>query len=320
MSNEIKIRSGHERLAVFLDNIPYIVLLLLVIWNCIFTRNFFSIYTVSSAIFQCASAIIIALGMTLIIGTGGIDLSSGSVVACAGMLATLIMRNGSIAPAVAAALLLGITGGAVNGYFTGKFNVQPMIVTLSTMYIFRGVTRLISGGSNVSTRTPSFNDLTYIKIFSMPIHLYICLVVVVLMYILVEKTNFGQHVTAVGDNPKAAEMAGISVWKTILITYIIASLLNGFASLIEISMATGADPNNLGSGMELDAIAAVAIGGTPMSGGKPRILGTVAGSLILQIISMMINMNNIPYAYSLAITAAILLAALLLQRLKSVLG
>ena len=140
------------------------------------------------------------------------------------------------------------------------------------------------------------------------------------MYILVEKTNFGQHVTAVGDNPKAAEMAGISVWKTILITYIIASLLNGFASLIEISMATGADPNNLGSGMELDAIAAVAIGGTPMSGGKPRILGTVAGSLILQIISMMINMNNIPYAYSLAITAAILLAALLLQRLKSVLG
>lgn len=307
-------------LNAILDNIPYIVLFLLVLWNCLFTKNFFSIYTISSAIFQCASRIIISMGMCLIIATGGIDLSSGSMVACAGMLATLAMRYISIPLGITVAIVFGIIGGAVNGIFAGRFNVQAMIVTLSTMYIFRGIARLASGGSNISTRKAAFNDLTYIKIANMPIHLYICILIVVIMYIVVEKTTFGQNIIACGDNPKAAEMAGISVWKTILIVYIIASFLNGFASLIEISMATGADPNNLGSGMELDAIAAVAIGGTPMTGGKPRILGTLAGSLILQIITMMINMNNIPYAYSLAITAAILLAALLLQRLKSTLA
>lgn len=316
----MKASTSRRTTSALLDNIPYIVLILLVAWNCIFTRNFFNINTLSSAIFQCASRIVIAMGMTLIIGTSGIDLSAGSMVAAAGMLATLAMRNSSMPVGIIVALVFGLLGGAVNGIFIGKFRVQAMIVTLSTMYIFRGIARLASGGSNVSTRTSAFNDLTYIKVFGMPIHLYICAVIVLAMLILVEKSNFGTRVFACGDNPRAAEMAGISVWKTIFVVYVIAALLTGFASLMEISMATGADPNNLGTGMELDAIAAVAVGGTPMTGGKPRILGSLAGVLILQIITMMINMNNVAYAYSLAIKAAILIAALLLQRLKNYLG
>lgn len=303
-------------LRLLLDNIPYIVLLALVLWNCVFTKNFFSATALWNAMFQCASTVVVSMGMTLVIATGGIDLSTGSMVAGAGMLATLVMRSGSIALGVAAALAFSLAGGFINGIFAGKFKVQPMIVTLGTMYIFRGIARLASGGSNTSTRAPAFNDLTYIKIGGAPIQLFLFLAVAAAVGFLVNKTAFGQKIFACGDNARASEMAGIRVWTVILGVYMIASLLAGVAALMEVSMATGADPNNLGLGMELDAIAAVAVGGTPMSGGRPRVMGTLAGVFILQIITMMINMNNVPYAYSLAITAGILILALLLQRLR----
>lgn len=308
--------SRKEILSFVLDQIPYIVLFALIIWNCIFTKNFFSTSTLWNASFQCASTVIVSMGMMLVIATGGIDISSGALIACAGMLATLTMRQSSCILGILVGLATGLVGGFINGIFAGKFKVQPMIVTLSMMYIFKGAARLASGGSNVSTNTPVFNDLTYIKIGGAPIQLFLFLAVVAAMGFLVNKTTFGQRVFAVGDNAKASEMAGIRTWLVILAVYIIASFLTSFAALVEISMATGADPNNLGTGMELDAIAAVALGGTPMNGGKPRVMGTLAGVFILQIITIMINMNNVPYAYSLAITAAILVAALLLQRLK----
>lgn len=307
-------RSGVD---ILLDNIPYIVLLGLVVYNCIFTNNFFSVTTLWNAMFQCASTVIVAMGMMLVIATGGIDLSVGSMMAGAGMIATLIMRGSSVWLGVGAALLFGLAGGILNGIFVGRFKVQAMIVTLSTMYIFRGIAKLASSGSNIATRQPAFNNLTYIRIGGAPIQMFIFILVAIVLYILVEHTAFGQKVFAVGDNSKASEMAGIQVWKVILPVYVIAALLATLAGLMEVAMATGADPNNLGLSMELDAIAAVAVGGTSMSGGKPRVLGTLAGVFILQTVSMMINMNNVPFAYSLAITAGILVVALLLQRLKS---
>lgn len=302
---------------VLLDNIPYIVLLILVIWNSIFTRNFFSFNTLWNAMFQCSSIVILSMGMMLVIATGGIDLSVGSMMAGSGMLATIFMRHHSIGIGIFAAVAFGILGGLLNGLFVGKFKVQAMIATLSTMYIFRGIARLASDGSNISTRQPAFNNLTYIKIGKAPIQMFVFLLIVIIIYFLVEKTTFGQRVFAVGDNPKASEMAGIQTWKVIIPVYVIAAFMAVIAGLMEVSMATGADPNNLGLSKELDAIAAVAVGGTSMSGGRPRVLGTVAGVFILQIAAMMINMNNIPFAYSLAIKALILVLALLLQRLKS---
>lgn len=312
-----KLEKPHVGLSILMNNIPYIVLFILIIWNCIFTNNFFRLSTLWNATFQCATTMIASMGMMLVIATGGIDISMGAMVGFAGMLATITMRDGSILIGVTVALLLGLAGGAINGIFVGRFRIQAMIVTLSTMYIFRGIAKLISGGSNISTRQPDFNNLTYIKLGSIPIQLVISAVVVIIMFILVNKTAYGLKVNACGDNSRASEMGGIKVWKVIFSVYVFASTMAAFAGLMEISMATGADPNNMGIGMELDAIAAVALGGTPMNGGKPQVLGTVAGVLILQIISMMINMNNVPYAYSLAIKAGILVASLLLQRLKN---
>ena len=307
---------GKQTISFVLDQIPYIVLFALILWNCLFTKNFFNIATLWNASFQCASTVIVSMGMMLVIATGGIDISAGALIACAGMLATLTMRQSSCILGVLAGLGTGLAGGFINGIFAGRFKVQPMIVTLSMMYIFKGAARLASGGRNVSTNTPVFNDLTYIRIGGAPIQLFLFLAVVAIMGFLVNKTTFGQRVFAVGDNARASEMAGIRSWLVILAVYMIAAFLTSFAALVEISMATGADPNNLGTGMELDAIAAVALGGTPMNGGRPRVMGTLAGVFILQIITIMINMNNVPYAYSLAITAAILVAALLLQRVK----
>jgi ribose/xylose/arabinose/galactoside ABC-type transport system permease subunit len=302
---------------ILLEYSVFIVLFLIVVWNCLFTNNFFSIRTLWNAVFQCAPTVIVSMGMMLVIATGGIDISVGAMMAGAGMTATIVMRNYNIAGGISAGLGFGLIGGFVTGFFIGKYKIQAMIVTLSGMYIFRGIALLSTSGGMLSTNQPAFNQLTYIKIGSAPLQLFVFAAVVVVIAVLVRFTRFGTYVEAYGDNQSAAHLAGINTIVIIMATYMICSVLASFAGMIEVAMATGTDPYRLGLRMELDCIAAVALGGTPMNGGRPRILGTVSGVFILQVINMMINMNNISYAYSLTVKAVILVFALIVQRISS---
>jgi ribose transport system permease protein len=301
---------------IVLEFSVFIFLFLIILWNCIFTNNFFSIRTLWNAMFQCAPTVIVSMGMMLVIATGGIDISVGAMMAGAGMIATMVMRNFNIPGGVVAGLSFGMLGGFIIGFFVGKYKIQAMIVTLSGMYIFRGIALLSTSGGMLSTNQPFFNQLTYIKLSGAPIQLVVFVFIVIIITILVRFTRFGTYIEAYGDNQPAAYLAGVNTMVIIVTTYTICSALASLAGLIEVSMATGTDPYRLGLRMELDCIAAVALGGTPMNGGRPRILGTVAGVFILQIINMMINMNNVSYAYSLTVKAVILVLALVVQRIS----
>jgi ribose/xylose/arabinose/galactoside ABC-type transport system permease subunit len=295
----------------------FIVLFFIVIWNCVFTNNFFNIRTLWNAMFQCAPTVIVSMGMMLVIATGGIDISVGAMMAGAGMTATIAMRNLNVPVGILAGIGFGLAGGLIIGFFIGKYRIQAMIVTLSGMYIFRGIALLSTGGGMLSTNQPDFNQLTYVKIGGAPLQLFVFIFIVVFIAILVRFTRFGVYIEAYGDNRFAAHLAGINTIVIIMATYMISAVLASFAGLIEVAMATGTDPYRLGLRMELDCIAAVALGGTPMNGGRPRILGTVAGVFTLQVINMMINMNNISYAYSLTVKAIILVIALVIQRISN---
>lgn len=296
---------------------PFIVLALLIVWNCAYTRNFARFSTLWNAMFQCAPVMIISMGMMLVIASGGIDISVGAMMAGAGTLATFVMSKMSIQAGVLCGIAFGIIGGVLNGVLVGKFRIQPMIVTLSTMYIFRGIAKLMTNGTIIGTKQPDYNSLSYIKLWGKsPIQMYVFIVIIIIIAIIVRKTRFGTYVQSCGDNMNAAYFAGISTAGVLIISYALCGLLSSFAGLMEIALSTGADPYNLGLNTELDAIAAVAIGGTPMSGGKPRVAGTVAGVFILRIVTIMVNMNNVAYAYSLTIKAGILILAILLQRVK----
>ncbi|MHC1771980.1 MAG: ABC transporter permease [Flexilinea sp.] len=303
--------------SIIVQYAPFIVLVLLIAWNCTYTKNFAHLSTLWNAMFQCAPVMVISMGMMLVIASGGIDISVGSMMAGAGTLAAFVMSKTSIQAGVLCGIAFGIIGGILNGVLVGKFRIQPMIVTLSTMYIFRGIAKLITNGTIIGTKQPDFNSLSYIKLWvKSPIQMYVFIVIIIIIAIIERKTRFGTYVQACGDNKNAAYFAGISTAGVLIITYTLCGLLSSFAGLMEIALSTGADPYNLGLNNELDAIAAVAIGGTPMSGGKPRVAGTIAGVFILRIATIMVNMNNVAYAYSLTIKAGILILAILLQRVK----
>jgi galactofuranose transport system permease protein len=293
-----------------------IVLLLL---NCFLTPHFLSFRTLGINLQQMSTTTIVAIGMTLVIGTGGIDLSVGSLMAIAGVVGPLVFLHTAnpvlglllsfLVPLAAMALC-----GLFNGWLVTRFDIQPIIATLILFIAGRGIAQVLTNGAAQVISSPSFGWIGGGSILGLPVQAYLMLILVAIFALIMAKTTFGRYIQATGGNKEAARLAGIPVKRTTIATYVIVALLAGLAGLIVVSLNADADPSTIGLNVELAAIAAVAIGGTPLMGGQAKVVGTLLGALIVQLIYTALVGNNVPDPVAQVVNAAIILGAVALQR------
>ncbi len=294
---------------------------LLILWNILFTKNFLQISTLFLVIKQATALLFITIGMTIVISSGGTDISAGSMMAFCGVIIMLALRRGIPLPAAILAGLLSCCAiGALNGLLIAKAGIQPIIHTLVMQIVLRGFTVMLANSKVVSMA--KYEGIRFLGITriaqAIPIQLLYFIFVAAFGYILVKKTVFGKMVEAVGGNLKAARLCGIRTQRILILVYMLSGFMAGLGGLVEMSKSGALDPNLLGYQFELDAIASVAIGGTAMKGGKAHIFGSILGCVIMILITTTVNMNNIPFAYSNLIKSIIIIVSLAVQKEQAV--
>ena len=300
-----------------------IALLLLVAYNAVFNADaFFTLSAMRVNLTQVALIVIVAVGMTFVIATGGIDLSVGSLMAIAGSIAPLILLStaapwdlpwiGGTLAYVIPVLVVGVFG-AANGFLVANLRIQPIIATLILYISGRGIAQVIAGGRLKSFDEPNWQVIGQGRIIGIPVQALIMVVIVVIAAWVLSRTVFGRYVLATGGNEEAARLAGVPVVRVKYAVYIISALLAGLAGLISISINSASDPANVGENMELNAIAAVAVGGTSLLGGKASVYGTLIGALIIQLTRYTLLTEGLSDATVRIVTAAAILGAVLLQ-------
>lgn len=284
----------------------------------ILSPNFLTSNNLIQVLRQIAINGLIASGMTYVILTGGIDLSVGSTLAFSSM-STVLLVNGGIPVffAVLIGLLIGFGIGAINGIFIAKMKLQPFIVTLATMTIVRGLTLVISSSKPVSVvnQKEAYQFIGQSYILGIPLPVIIFLITFVILGFILLKTTFGKKLYATGGNEEVARLSGIKTDKVKIIVYGLSGLMAALAGIVLTSRLDSGQPL-LGSGFELDAIAAVVIGGTSLVGGKGSIVGTFIGVLIIGILNNGLNLLNVQSEYQEIVKGAVILLAVLLDRLK----
>ena len=298
-------------------------LLLLLLYNVLFTRNFLTTQTLNVNMTQVATIVIVATGMTLVIATGGIDLSVGALMAIAGAVAPILflspippLNNPAIGIPVAFVVPVLVAGafGLFNGSLVAFFKIQPIIATLVLFIAGRGIAQVMTNGNLQTFSNPGFQYIGMGRPLGIPFQVILMLIVVALAAWVMRSTSFGRYVLSVGGNEAAARLAGVPVNRIKLAVYAISGLLSGIAGLIVIAINSSSDANLVGMDMELDAIAAVAVGGTPLTGGRANVVGTLVGALIIQLTRYTLLANGVPDAAARIVKAAIILLAVYVQR------
>ena len=313
-------KTKQDQMALVQKYAAIAMLLALIVFNSIFTNNFFAAGTLNNIITQCCPTILCSMGMTLVISTGGIDIGVGSVMALAGVMTARYMPTIGVIPALIVAVIASLAVGCINGFLIGKLKLQAMVITLGMQLAIRGLAQVICDGRDIY-----FNKLgavgeelalwgSYKIAGTIPVQIVPIVISVVCIWILAKKTVLGRQIQAVGDSIKSSTLAGINAARTMMIVYGLSSVLAAFAGVFQAARVTVAAGSSLGQLAELNAIAAVVIGGTPMSGGKPNVIGTVIGALIMQMITLTCVMNNIPDEYAQVLKAAIIVFAVYIQR------
>ncbi len=293
-----------------------LALIFLVILISIFSSDFRSVSNFLSLLRQSAINGLIAFGMTFVILTGGIDLSVGSVLSLTAVISAGMIKSGIPVPIVLpGALLMGIILGVLNGIMVAKYKIQPFIATLITMTAFRGFTMIYTQGSPVSRlgKSALLHNLGKGFILGIPVPAWILLLLFAVFWTLLNKTTLGRKIYATGCNPKAAEITGIKTGRVELFVYALSGMTAALAGLILVSRLGSAQPT-LGTGFELDAIAAVALGGTSMSGGKGSIGKTLIGILIIAVLNNGLNILGVSSYYQSVVKALVILIAVLSDR------
>ena len=300
-----------------------VALAALILLALVATPNFLSLRTLNVNLTQVAGIVIVALGMTLVVATGGIDLSVGSLMAIAGALAPMLFLGNLVplpAPWVGVALALTVpvlvTGafGWFNGWLVTRYRIQPIVATLVLLIAGRGIAQVITNGNLQAFRNPAFQVIGLGRLLGLPVQVWLMAALVLLFAWAMRRTLFGRQILAVGGNERAARLAGVPVSRVKRRVYVISGLCAGVAGLVVIAINSAADANLVGLGMELDAIAAVAVGGTSLSGGRARIGGTLVGALVIQMVRYILLALGVPDAAALVAKAGLIIGAVWLQR------
>ncbi|MEU6606355.1 ABC transporter permease [Streptomyces shenzhenensis] len=259
---------------------------------------------------------ILAAGMTFVILTAGIDLSVGSIVAVSGTVAVLTATSGMPSPvAVILGVLAGAAAGLVNGLLIAYLSLAAFIVTLGTMTFLRGLGYTMTDGQPVVSNVLNFRDIGNGYLAGIPVPVVIMFVVYLIAWFTLERTRYGKHVYAVGGNGEAARLAGINVRRVTTSVYAIAGACAGLAGVIFAARVVSAQPT-AGTGYELDAIAAVVLGGTSLMGGRGRLIGTLIGSVILGVLSTGLILMNVQFFTQLLIKGIVIILAVAIDSLK----
>jgi ribose transport system permease protein len=291
----------------------YLAFVVLVIFNLIVTPNFASVVTVTTLLITVSPIVLVSLGVALTIGTEGIDLSVGSVMALASAFLPLYLGYGWPV-AVLVVLLVGALAGLLNGSLVAFVGVQPIIATLALLVGGRGLAQIFAGGQSLPITDPGILWLGQGRLFGVPAPVIVAVLAVIVVGFLVKRTTFGRYVVAVGGNRSASYLSGHPVRRTLLAVYVISALLAALAGIIATARLGASDPSNIGLLIELSAITAVVVGGTPLSGGRVKIMGTVMGALLIQLITNTFISNDLPFTWAQVLTAAIILVAVYLQK------
>lgn len=297
----------------------YIAFVVLLIFLSFSSPAFLTSKNLINVLRQVSVIGIISIGMTFVIITGGIDLSVGSLVAITAVIATSFATEETQYPltvAICIGLLVGLAFGVFSGFFIAKMKVPPFITTLATMTIARGFAMVYSGGRNIINIKDSYAFIGKGSVGILPIPVLIFILVVLIGFFLLKFTKFGRHVYAVGGNEKAAIVSGINAAKVKFMCYVISGLTSAIAAIVLSARIQTGQPAG-GVGYELDAITAVAIGGTSLSGGVGGILGTVVGMLIIGVMTNGLDLLNVSSYYQQIIKGVIILVAVLSDRKKT---
>lgn len=325
--------NSNQLMMTILKGRTFIVLILLVVFFSIAKNNFLSPTTLTMVAKHVASFGILALGMTFVIITGGIDLSVGSVVGLVGMLAGGMIQEGvtlkfagvtlyfSVPVIVILMLIVGCAIGAINGLIITKLNVAPFIATLGTMYIGRGFASLRSAGATFSDITgyeglgnTGFKALGS-NFLNIPAGVYVFAVLAIISVILLKKVPFGWYVLAVGGNEKSARLSGIKADKIKILVYMISGFCAAWVGMINAAQLSAAHPES-GDGWEMNAIAATVLGGTSMAGGSGTILGTVVGAFVIGVINDGMTMCGVSEFWQKVIRGAVIILAVVIDQVQ----
>jgi ribose transport system permease protein len=293
-------------------------LLLFVLATIVGWPNFLQIRNLTNILRQQSYTGIIALGMTLVIISGGIDLSVGSMMAFVGGLTIFLMNRfpstvSGVLIAVVFALVCGICTGAVNGFLVTKGRIAPFIATLGTMSIFRSLIQYFSGAANIVSKNMVYPKIGSGVFLGIPVPVWVFLLLAVAAHLFLNNTRFGRYICAVGANEQVARYSAINVQLTRLIPYAITGFTVAVTALLWSSRINCIQSSGDGTGYELEAIAAVVIGGTSMSGGKGTIIGTVLGAIMLGMINNMLVLGGVSSFLQQAARGLVIIVAVLLQ-------
>lgn len=316
---------------------PLVIFLIILAFNGIVSGgSFFKLSIVDNHLYgriidifrNGSKLMILAAGMTMALSTGGTDISVGSVMAISGAFACSIINgnifpglHGSVAAAVIIAILAGVVCGLWNGFLVAKVQIQPIVATMILMVAGRGIAQLITSGKIITISSDSYYFINGGYIFGLPFPLFITIFLVALLLLFTMKSSFGLMAESIGCNATASRFAGIKVDKVLFGIYTLSGTFAAVAGLIESSGIKGADCNNAGLNIEMDAILAVAIGGTNLMGGRFSILASVIGALIVQSITTTVLALGVPAAMIRVLKAIMIIVICLFQseRFKEIL-
>lgn len=298
---------------------PLLGLLVIIITLTILSPSFLTFDNILNVLRQVSINALIAFGMTFVILTGGIDLSVGSILALASALTAGFMVGG-MDPMLAVLLgvLLGAVMGAMNGFVIAQGKIAPFIATLATMTIFRGLTLVYTDGKPISSLSDavSFQMIGKGYFFGIPFPVIIMILAFFILLVILRKTTFGRGVYAIGGNEEASRLSGLKVNGIKIGVYTISGAMAALAGIILTSRLNSAQPT-AGTSYELDAIAAVVLGGTSLAGGRGRIIGTLIGALIIGVLNNGLNLLGVSSFYQQVVKGGVILLAVLLDRKKS---
>ena len=302
---------GRENLGILIG------LLLLCTILTIFSPVFLTKNNILNVLRQVATNLYIACAMTMVIILGGIDLSVGSTIALSGVVTGgMIAFDGyPLVVAVIAGLIVGLMVGAFNGLLISKTTIPPFIVTLSTMNIARGASYIYTGGQPIRVMSDSFNFIGAGYIGEIPMPIIYLVIIVTASVLIMSKSKLGRHIYAVGGNPIAAKFSGIKNSRVLFFAYLFSGFMSAIAGIVLASRMFSGQPT-AGQGAEMDAIAAVVLGGTSMSGGVGKIGGTVIGALIIGVLSNGLNLLRINSFWQYVVKGVVILIAVYVDFLK----
>lgn len=307
---------------------PLAALLLMTAAMAVLSDNFVSSDNFFNVLRQVSVNLCISVGMTMVILTGGIDLSVGSVLALSGAVAAGLSKNGLSFPgadlfvgvtfwgSILAALITGAALGAFNGWVITRFKLPPFVATLAMMTIARGLTMLYTKGFPITGLGECFSFLGTGWFMGVPMPVWVAVLFVLFFAFFMRRTRMGRYIYAIGGNPKASLLSGIRVNRVILGVYTLAGILSAVAGLMVTARLDSAQPN-AGSGYELDSIAAVVIGGSSLSGGKGSIAGTVVGVLIIGVLNNGLVLLSVSPFWQQVIKGLVILGAVILDKVGS---